>query len=234
MCQQTAKIDFDKPIAIFPLPNCVLLPRAILPLHIFEPRYREMVGDSLTDQGLVAMALLRPGYEEKYYTHSAPIDPIVCVGSIVRHESITEGRYNILLQGRVRATVVREDRERPYRRGILAPQTTADCGNGELTTIRQRLLRVLESPSLRQIAAQSHWPDLLHSSELPISDAVDFLASLVACNVDCARRFLLEMDVARRADLLVKELSEFVCRISTARSRPAERSHSWPRSTAVN
>src|SRR5262249_33363847 len=119
-------IDYSQQIPIFPLPNCVLLPRAILPLHLFEPRYREMAADIVDDHRLVAMALLKPGYEAKYYTHVAAIHPVLCVGRIVRYERLDDGRYNLLLQGVCRAKVRREDKECSYRRGWLVPIPTVN------------------------------------------------------------------------------------------------------------
>ena len=54
-------------LPIFPLPNCVLLPGGLLPLHVFEPRYRELTRDCLSGTQLMAIARLRPGYEQTYY-----------------------------------------------------------------------------------------------------------------------------------------------------------------------
>ena len=53
-------------LPIFPLPNCVLLPGGLLPLHVFEPRYRELTRDCLAGDQLMAVARLRPGYESTY------------------------------------------------------------------------------------------------------------------------------------------------------------------------
>ena len=54
-------------LPIFPLPNCVLLPGGLLPLHVFEPRYRELTRDCLATHHLMGVARLRPGYEQTYY-----------------------------------------------------------------------------------------------------------------------------------------------------------------------
>src|SRR5215204_4472699 len=85
-------------IPLFPLPNVVLFPRAILPLHIFEERYRQMTKDVLAGDGRIAMALLKPGWEKDYYSRPQ-IEPVVCVGKIVSWEKLPDGKYNFLLQG---------------------------------------------------------------------------------------------------------------------------------------
>src|SRR3954468_17271349 len=96
-------------VPLFPLPNVVLFPRAVLPLHIFEERYRAMTGDVLRSEGdkLIAMALLKPGWERDYYSRAA-IEPIVCVGRILTHEELADGKYNFLLEGVARAKVLND------------------------------------------------------------------------------------------------------------------------------
>src|SRR5437588_601321 len=90
--------DFTGTARLFPLPNLVLFPSVIQPLHIFEPRYRALMGDALADDRLMALALLRPGWEEDY--HKAPtIYPVVCLGRIFQEERLADGRYNLLLHG---------------------------------------------------------------------------------------------------------------------------------------
>src|SRR5204863_9921363 len=132
-----------------------LLPRAIIPLNLFEPRYREMGEDSVARHGLIAMALLKPGYEARYYTHIAAIHPIVCLGRMVRHERLDDGRYNLLLQGVCRATIQREDRERSYRRGWLQP---VPLGNG---------LDPADARRIRSTLAVALDPNMLAALPLP-------------------------------------------------------------------
>src|SRR5215217_8938156 len=91
-------------VPLFPLPNVVLFPAAVLPLHIFEERYKAMTADALRGERRVAMALLRPGWEKSYYGRAA-IEPVVCVGRILSHEKLVDGKYNFLLQGTLRARV---------------------------------------------------------------------------------------------------------------------------------
>src|SRR5438093_6138151 len=89
-------------VPLFPLPNVVLFPQAVLPLHIFEERYKAMTADALSGDRVIAMALLRPGWEKSYYARP-DIEPVVCAGRILSHEKLPDGKYNFLLQGVVRA-----------------------------------------------------------------------------------------------------------------------------------
>src|SRR5947209_20523346 len=91
---------------LFPLPNVVLFPRAVLPLHIFEERYKAMTAEALGGSRQIAMALLRPGWEKDYYGRPE-IEPVVCVGEILTHEQLADGKYNFFLRGVARARVLR-------------------------------------------------------------------------------------------------------------------------------
>src|SRR5512132_186939 len=85
-------------IPIFPLPTVVLFPNVFLPLHIFEPRYREMVGDALAGDRIIGMVLLREGWQ-KDYEGRPPVYPVGCAGLITFCEPHADGRYNIALRG---------------------------------------------------------------------------------------------------------------------------------------
>ena len=101
-------------IPIFPLPNVVLFPQVFLPLHIFEPRYREMVADALEGDRLIGMALLRPGWEADYEGRP-PVYPIGCAGVITHHDRLPDGRYHLVLRGLEKFRIIEEDHSRAYR-----------------------------------------------------------------------------------------------------------------------
>jgi uncharacterized protein len=107
-------------IPLFPLPSVVLFPEVTLPLHVFEPRYREMVADALAGDRLIGMVLLRPGWEPEYEDRP-PVYDIGCVGVISHHERLADGRYNIVLQGVDRVRMTGETHDRPYRRAFIEP-----------------------------------------------------------------------------------------------------------------
>ena len=104
----TVQVNFGKPIPLFPLDSAVLLPQQVLPLHIFEPRYRQMVERALDGAGQIAMAVFE-GESWKQQYHGRPaLRPAVCIGQIVQHERLPDGRYNIILQGVCRARISKE------------------------------------------------------------------------------------------------------------------------------
>jgi Lon protease-like protein len=99
---------------LFPLPNVVLFPKAILPLHIFEPRYRTMMSDALQGSQTICMALLQPGWEADY--HGSPeVYPVGCVGRVVQHQRLEDGRYNIALHGESKVAIEGFAQDQPYR-----------------------------------------------------------------------------------------------------------------------
>ncbi len=106
------------PLRLFPLPNVVLFPGVLLPLHIFEPRYRALVADALDDDRLIGMVLLQPGWEGDYEGRP-PIYAIGCSGVIIQHVRLDDGRYNILLRGLDRFRIVSEDHARSYRHAAV-------------------------------------------------------------------------------------------------------------------
>ena len=101
-------------IPIFPLPNVVLFPNVFLPLHIFEPRYVDMVGDALNGDRLIGMTLLRPGWESDYEGRPQVYD-VGTAGLITFSEQHSDGRFNIVLRGLEKFRIVSEDHSRRYR-----------------------------------------------------------------------------------------------------------------------
>jgi Lon protease-like protein len=149
-------------LPLFPLPNVVLFPNVFLPLHIFEPRYREMVADALVSDRLMGMVLLRPGWERDYEGRP-PVYPIGCSGVITHAERLRDGRYDIVLRGLDRFRIVDENHERSYRRAIVEPiPDDAPAGNerGIIHTCRTKLEAILGSdPRVADARIPSAMPD---------------------------------------------------------------------------
>ena len=105
---------------LFPLPDVVFFPRTNLPLHIFEPRYRQLMRDALAGDRRIAIALLQPGWEADY-EGSPAVHPICCVGVISSHEELDDGRFNLVLLGEQRIRICDVIQKQPYRTVTALP-----------------------------------------------------------------------------------------------------------------
>lgn len=99
--------EFDGQARLFPLPNLVFFPQVMQPLHIFEPRYRQMTADALDGDRLIALVLPRPGWEKDYADRPA-IHPVACIGKILAEQRLEDGRFNLLLRGLARIRIGKE------------------------------------------------------------------------------------------------------------------------------
>ena len=176
-------INFARPLPLFPLPGVVLLPHATVPLYIFEPRYRAMTRDALESSKLIAMATFSGTKWRSCYGAAPPIRPHVCVGRIVRHQELADGRFNLLLQGVSRARVVEELPHEPYRHALLEPFENTNVMEIDLTEQRQRLETLLRSEPLTQLASVASMQSWL-SSEVPTVALVDLFAMTICDNVE--------------------------------------------------
>jgi Lon protease-like protein len=131
-------------IPIFPLPNVVLFPQVFLPLHIFEPRYREMVADALDGDRLIGMVLLRPGWEGDYEGRPA-VYPVGCAGVITHHDPLPDGRCNIVLRGLEKFRITGEDASRAYRIATIDSlhEPLHEADRTEINAARRRLEALL-------------------------------------------------------------------------------------------
>jgi Lon protease-like protein len=209
-------------IPLFPLPNVVLFPAAVQPLHIFEERYKAMTADALRGDRRIAMALLRPGWEKSYHDRPA-IEPVVCVGRILSAEKLPDGKYNFLLQGEARATVVHEvhDATRPYRVARLARLRESSPDESDLVDSRSRLRRLFVRTSLGLNPVGRKFREVAGSA-LPTPILADLIAATYLEDVRLKQSLLSEQDVQCRIVRIADELeatqpvceSAFLCDFS--------------------
>jgi Lon protease-like protein len=144
-------------LPLFPLPNVVLFPNVFLPLHIFEPRYREMVADALAGDRLIGMVLLKPGWERNYEGRP-PVYPIGCSGLMTHVERLADGRYNIVLRGVERFRIVQEDHRLAFRRATVEHVVEEELTPDDRVAVRRqraRLEAMLKQKTDRPAPAQS-------------------------------------------------------------------------------
>ncbi len=194
-------------LPIFPLPNATLFPLSKLPLHVFEPRYREMTRYVLDHQRVLAVARLKPGYESNY-SGRPPVHEICGVGRVVNDQALPDGRYNILLEGVARVRIVQElPPEQSFR--IVRAEALPDSPTDPLLAAawQQELVRLWSTlgphlpPALRELGSITH-------DARDASGFADCLAAAMIANPDESQRLLEELDPGERLRLLVAHLTE--------------------------
>lgn len=167
-----AQMPIPHSIPLFPLPNLVMFPDNEVPLHIFEPRYREMIADIADGHRMLGMVLLKGEWERDYYANP-DIYQVGCAGRIEQLTRLPDGRYNLLLQATSEFRVVAENHARSYRLGEVqwcpvAPEAL------ELDAKTMAELRALLIDCIGAPAAQA-WKALVDERGLGGAQLVNFL-----------------------------------------------------------
>jgi Lon protease-like protein len=193
-------------LPLFPLPEVVLFPRAVLPLHIFEPRYRDMTADALAGARTIGVALLKPGFEPHYHTRRAPIHTVIGVGQIIASEQLADGNFNILLRGVARARILEELPQKPYRVARIRPLT---CAAGSATEdqarLRDDLRKTVQTEPVGGSEIQEYWLKLLDTA-LELGEVTDLIASGLPVDAELRQCLLAELDATARTTLLTEQL----------------------------
>jgi len=183
-------VSIPKVIPLFPLPNLVFFPRTYVPLHIFEPRYREMVQAAAASHRMVGMVLLKEGWEADY--EGAPaIFAMGCVGRMMNVQRLSDGRSNILLQGLRRFEIQHEVGAESYRQGRIVLKDLFQPDAALPTEIRREIVKVVagfirnreDGVTLSAMLKQPIHDDVLVQN---LSFALDF--------TPLEKQFLLESD----------------------------------------
>ena len=184
-------------VPVFPLAGALLFPRSQLPLHIFEPRYRQMVGDAMAGGKLIAMVQPRDDRDPP------GLFQVGCVGRIGGSEQLADGRFNIVLEGisRFRLTSERQV-STPYR------QIDVDCAQFEDEREPDPLASIqraeLERESKRYADALGYAVDWEAVGQLDDEMLVNGIAQIAPLDVGSKQALLEAPDIAARADLLVQ------------------------------
>jgi len=202
-------------LPIFPLPQVQLFPHALLPLHVFEPRYRALARDCLVGERRIAVAMLEPGFEAEY--EGRPAVKAVCgVGEIVAHHAHADGRYDILLRGKARVRIVEElPPDRPYRlvNAIVLddryrPGLDLALSRQALVALCDKLAAALPSggDTLRNLARQDVDP----------SATADVLAAALVTQPDQRQELVEMLDVAARIERVSSIVASVLSRLDAA------------------
>ena len=165
--------DVPTIIPIFPLPNLVLFPGLSVPLHIFEPRYREMIGDVSDTHGMIGMMLLKADWDDQDKNTFPDIFEVGCAGRIGGLVKLADGRYNLVLEGVAEFRIVREIRDRAYRQAEVSwcpvRRDALDCDAETMDALREMLFNYLGEP------AQEAWRTIVEQRGLRGAELINFL-----------------------------------------------------------
>jgi len=151
---ESRAVSIPDTIPIFPLPNVVLFPDTYLPLHIFEPRYQDMVADTLKQEAYIGMALLQEGQLHDTHGNPAVCSP-GCVGRITTFRPLRDGCSDLILHGLSRYTIEEELPGKSYRRAKIAVpshhpfQTIGD--DAVRSTLVELAVRYLQARQVQEV-----------------------------------------------------------------------------------
>ena len=189
---------------LFPLPDFVLFPQVTQPLHIFEPRYRQMMAAVLKGDRLIALGTLKPNWDQLYETKTAPVFSDVCLGRVMLDREMDDGKYIILIRGLCRARIRAEKlTTTPYRQVELELRFDKYSNTPEIERSSRRA-ELLE-------ALVATLPDIEKSREtteaalrdLPLGVLADLIASSLKIPTESMVSLLTENHVDLRTDLLL-------------------------------
>lgn len=195
-------------LPVFPLPGVVLFPRIVLPLHIFEPRYRTMLAEVLDGHGLIAMAFAEPqGHPDDEETWA--ISSVVGVGKVATYKTNEDGTSDVILLGQGRAKVDQWIDGKPFR--VASVASLADV-KPRSHVLRDRLKAELERHLASIFQAQGSREELekltpVFARDRDVGFLADFLAYRFLRDGRERQEILEELDVEKRIETLRDFLS---------------------------
>ncbi len=178
-------------VPMFPLPGVFLYPRQLMPLHIFEPRYRRMIEDSLDGPGRLVMSTVVED-ERADLAGSPQVLPVAGLGEIARHEKLDDGRFLVWLFGLTRVRIQEVDSDTPYRLARFEQLTETEASPDAVERLRAPLTRAI----LERMDTFLNLPD-----DVPIGLLTDLLSQRMEVPQAVLEPIFAETDTARRAEL---------------------------------
>jgi len=188
-------------LPIFPLPNLVFFPQTRMPLHIFEPRYRQMIADAVASDMRFGIVLLRPGWENDYFGAPA-VHPCGTLSVIEQALPLDDGRFNILVRGEVRFRIVDEISREPYRMARVVARPEQERGTSE-SYAQRTWLADLSRQYLTYLPDQATVPEI---DTVGIEALTNALIMSLNIEVEEKQRLLEIDDLVSRAEEVGDEL----------------------------
>ncbi len=200
--------NFSGRARLFPLPNLVLFPHVIQPLHIFEPRYVELLRDAIQSDKLIAISLLAPGWEDDYDGRPT-IEPIACLGRVLTWQTQPDNRYNLLLLGLRRVRIVRElPPTRSFREAEAEVLEDEYPGGSKRRAELHRQLVAAFQKMLPRIQDSGELFQQLAVDTVSLGTLTDVISYALDLNIVDKQTLLAEPNVDVRAKILLEHLQQ--------------------------
>jgi len=192
-------------LPLFPL-NSVLFPGAMLPLHIFEERYKLMIGRCLQSGSPFGVLLIRSGNEVGEATEPFEVGT---TARIVRVQHLDEGRMNLVCLGERRFRLLRKLRETPYLVGEVEPLDSTDIEGEDVAELAETVAALFAEYYRIYLAVSNQWARQIG---MPggAAELADFVGSRLAVSPWTKQRLLEELSVRRRLDMELETLSDAI------------------------
>ena len=200
-----ARFKLPREVAVFPLPNLILFPKVEIPLFIFEPRYRQMLADTLAGSKLLALSLLKKGWENQ--KEPCPSHEIVGVGLVKAVVENSDGTSHVLLKGIERVQITNYLQTEPYRIARIRPLPDQVKDSKELL----KLTRVLRNLFMKKIRLASEKPNEKVIFPKDLNDPITlshFISMTMNCNAYLKQDLLETVNVNCRMKHLISMLQE--------------------------
>jgi len=238
MMSETIRVNFGHSIALFPLSGSVLLPHAVIRLNVFEPRYRQMVGECLDRTGQIAIATIDRNRDDVATLgmpeEPTPVRTAACVGQIIQHKMLADGRYDLWLHGVCRARikeVIEPEGERAYRLARLAPIESLDTPPTPMPEVRRELRHLLSGEDARHLRGIDMLLEWVNREDVPTHALIELIAFALINDTDRKYQLLAEPKPERRACLLRAEIEYLRGIVARARRQGHD---SWPKGLSWN
>ncbi|MBN2217083.1 MAG: LON peptidase substrate-binding domain-containing protein [Pirellulales bacterium] len=201
--------DFSGVTSLLPIPNLVMFPHVMHPVHVSEPRHQTLLNDVLGDNRLITLAVLAPGWETDY--HERPtLRPYACLGKVVVSRQLEDGTHDLLVVGLERVRLLGEVAPRKayreatamIREDVYPPNQVEQNG-----MLKRELLEQWSSLFPQRPQARNHLAQLFNSS-LSLGTITDVLGYLLELRLSDKEALLAEVNVHRRVEMLLAHLAD--------------------------
>lgn len=227
-------VNFSEPIPIFPLHDAVLLPHALLPIHVFESNFCQLIEDALQSTRQIAIASYAGEFKQASSIDPSNLRSAVCVGQIVQHINLPQDQHDVLVQGICRAGIaelIDPDEDCLYLKAQLTPLESLDDPLPMMLEFRDELKGLLGSRHLRSMRCAKTVMNWFDKDDVPTHALLELISFAMLGDGEVRYKLLAEPIATKRAEMILKELNDLKHLVRQARQQSYK---AWPKGISWN